>query len=174
AAAGKVRRAAAIEFAERDSLLAAAALGVPGSNDGFRPRQRRWAAAVIVLKMIYRQLDFPHAVAAVAAVLLEHPRLAGGEPQREFVDHLIHSGVKMRVRAPPEIACAKEDLFRPQLENDIRMRADKNAAGGDIAQHDIEDRSVAPAFDGIDPHEDTVEAHQLLSDLFAKIVVVYR
>src|ERR1051325_9781844 len=115
AAAGKVRLAAAIKFAERDALFAAAALRVPDTDNGFAPRRRRAAPTVVIRGAVHRQLNFPYAVAAVAPGLLAHPRLPRRESQRQFTDHLIHTAVKMRVAAPPEIACAKEDFFGPEL-----------------------------------------------------------
>jgi hypothetical protein len=54
------------------------------------------------------------------------------------------------------------------------MRADKNSSGRNITKHTIEHRSLPPAFDRIDPYQNAVNLHELLSDFVAKIVVIDR
>jgi hypothetical protein len=54
------------------------------------------------------------------------------------------------------------------------VRADKHASGCDIAKHRIEDGPVPSALDGIDPHENAVNPHELVSNVLAKIIVIYR
>ena len=44
-------------------------------------------------KVVYRQLNFPYAVSTIAAMLLEDPGLAGCQPQRQLLNHLIQTGV---------------------------------------------------------------------------------
>ena len=73
AVGGKVRLTPAIEFPQRDLLFAATTLGVADTNDGSRLRQHSEAAAFAIRKGVYRQLDFPYAVATIAAMLLEYP-----------------------------------------------------------------------------------------------------
>src|SRR5262245_53454682 len=68
---GKIRLAPTIELAQRYSFFAATTLGVTDTNHGFRLRQCTESAARTIRKGAYRQLDFPHTVSTVAAILLE-------------------------------------------------------------------------------------------------------
>src|SRR5262245_19776760 len=73
---GKIRLAPAIELAQRYSFFAATTLAVTDAILGFRLRQGTETEACAIRKGIYRQLDFPHTVSAIAAILLEYPRFA--------------------------------------------------------------------------------------------------
>src|SRR4029453_17846690 len=73
---GKIRVAPAIELAQHYSFLAATTLGVTDTNHGFRLRQGTETEASAIRKGVYRQLNFPHTVSPVAAILLEYPRFA--------------------------------------------------------------------------------------------------
>ena len=72
------------------------------------------------------------------------------------------------------IARAIQNFFCPQLQDDVGVRADKNASACDITKHRIEDGSVPSAFDGIDPYQNAVNPHELFSNVLAKIIVIYR
>src|SRR5262245_6988336 len=75
-AGGKIRLAFAIEFAQRYLFFPATTLGVTDANHGFRLRQGTETAACAIRKGVYWQLDFPHTVSTIAAILLEYPRFA--------------------------------------------------------------------------------------------------
>src|SRR5919106_3217030 len=79
----------------------------------------------------------------------------------------------MGVAAPFKVARAIQNLFCPQLQDNVGMRADKNASGRDITKHRIEDGSVPPAFYGIDPYQNAVNPHELFANVLAKIIVIY-
>jgi hypothetical protein len=66
------------EFAQRHYLLDASPLGVPGADQGIVRRRRRTSAARIASR-IGCKLDLPHAVATVAAVLLEDSDASSGK-----------------------------------------------------------------------------------------------
>jgi hypothetical protein len=53
------------------------------------------------------------------------------------------------------------------------MRADKDASARDITKQRIEDGSVPPALNGIDPYQNTVNPHKLFSNGLAKIIMIY-
>src|SRR5262245_28934217 len=80
----------------------------------------------------------------------------------------------MCVAAPSNATRAIQNFLCTQLQNDVGVRADKHASGCDIAKHTIEDGPVPSAFNGIDPHQNAVNPHELLSNGLAKIVVIYR
>jgi len=80
----------------------------------------------------------------------------------------------MCVTVPSKVARAIQNFFRPQLQDDVGVRADKNASGRDITKHRIEDGSVPSAFNGIDPYQNAVNPHELFSNVLAKIIVIYR
>src|SRR5262245_55477443 len=67
-AGGKIRRTPAIELAQRYLFFAATTLGVTDANHSFRLRQGTETAACAIRKGVYRQLDFPHTVSAIAAI----------------------------------------------------------------------------------------------------------
>ena len=77
-------------------------------------------------------------------------------------------------RSPTQVARAIQNFFCTQLQDDVGVRADKNASGCDITKHRIENGSVPSAFDGIDPYQNAVNPHELFSNVLAKIIVIYR
>src|SRR5262249_25994023 len=87
---------------------------------------------------------------------------------------LVSRAVEMCVAAPPNVARAIQNFLCTQLQNDVGVRADKHASGCDIAKHRIEDGSVPSTFNRIDPHQNTVNPHELFSNVCAKIIVIYR
>src|SRR5574338_1499975 len=133
---------------------------MPHADDG-TPR-RRW-----------RRRNLPHAVPAVAAILLEHARFSARKSVGQFAAHLVYAGIKLGIAAPSHIAGAIQDFLGAQREDYVGLRADEDAGCGDIAKHRIEDRSVESALDWIDPHEHGVDVQELAADLVAKIVVVH-
>jgi hypothetical protein len=80
----------------------------------------------------------------------------------------------MCIAAPLKIARAIQNLLCPQLQDDVRVRADKNASACYITKHRIEDGSVPLAFNRIDPYQNAVNPHELFSNVLAKIIVIYR
>jgi hypothetical protein len=80
----------------------------------------------------------------------------------------------MCIAAPPNVPRAIQNFLCTQLQNDVGVRAHKNASGCDITKHRIENGSVPSTFDGIGPYQNAVNLHKLFSNVFAKIIVVYR
>lgn len=54
------------------------------------------------------------------------------------------------------------------------MGADKNTSGRNITKHSIEHGSVPASFNRIDPDQNAVNPHELLSNLIAEIIVIDR
>src|SRR5215471_13239381 len=54
------------------------------------------------------------------------------------------------------------------------MCADKNACGCHLPKHGIENRPVASALNRINPYENTINLHELVTNFRAKIVVINR
>ena len=54
------------------------------------------------------------------------------------------------------------------------MGADKYTSGGNITKHSIEHGSVPPSFNRIDPYQNAVNPHELLSNLLVEIIVIHR
>src|SRR5262249_28369118 len=100
----------------------------------------------------YQRLDFPDALAAVAAVTLDHAR-ASGEPGRQFGAHCLGRSIEGRVAAPAHRAGTMEHLLGAHLEDHIGMGAHPDAARRDLAQQCVEIGAVAPLVDGVDPDE---------------------
>ena len=80
----------------------------------------------------------------------------------------------MCIAAPLKIARAIQNFFCAQLQDDVRVRADKNAGACDITKHRIEDGSVPSAFNRIDPYQNAVNPHELFSNVLTKIIVIDR
>jgi hypothetical protein len=76
--------------------------------------------------------------------------------------------------APSNITRAIQDFLCPQLQDYVGMRADRNACGGHITKHGIENSPVPTPFNGIDPYQNAVNLHELLANFRAKIIVIYR
>src|SRR5258708_25285988 len=95
---GEIALASVHEFAEGQNLRHAAAACVQYPND--RVLARRWG----------HELDFPHALAAVAAVLLEYARAGRLEPAGKLSVEFACCTVQMGVGAPAEMFCAIEHL----------------------------------------------------------------
>src|SRR5262249_24629189 len=60
-------------------------------------------------------LHLPHAAPAVAAVLLQHARLAFGEALRQLATELLHCRIETRVGAPAHVARPIEHFLRAHL-----------------------------------------------------------
>src|SRR5215831_16556615 len=54
------------------------------------------------------------------------------------------------------------------------MCADKNPGGCNFTKHGIENRPVASVLNRINPYEDTINSHELVTNFRAKIVVINR
>src|SRR5215467_8383791 len=81
--------------------------------------------------------------AAVAAVLLQHARLAFGEALGQLAAELLQRRIETRVGAPAHVASAIEHFLRAHLQNQVRMRAHEHAVARHVAQERIERRAVA-------------------------------
>src|SRR5215467_12216776 len=112
--------------------------------------------------------------AAVAAVLLQHARLAFGEALRQLAAELLQRRIETRVGAPAHVASPIEHFLRTHLQNQVRMRAHEHAVARHVAQERIERRAVAVLADRIDPDEDAVAAQQLLTHPVGDLVGVDR
>ncbi|HEX5245572.1 MAG TPA: hypothetical protein VFW41_00435 [Gaiellaceae bacterium] len=117
---GEVALAAGDELVERHALRLRVAHGV---------LHHELAAAC--------RFDLPHAVAAHAAVLLEHDR-PGGEAIRQLFAKVVGAAIDVRVGAPAHVPRVGQHLLRPHLQDDIRMSADPHAVVGRLAQQRIE------------------------------------
>ena len=91
--------------------------------------------AVLTLRGAHRQLDFPDANSAVTSVLLENAGLTVCQSHRQLLGHLFHTVIELRIASPPYITRSVQNFFRPQLQYDVGMRADKNPCGGYLAKH---------------------------------------
>src|SRR5918994_2289714 len=144
------------------------------ANDGFGPRQCSGSVVGSIGKVVYRQLNSPYAVSAIAAMLLEHPRLAVCQLRRQLLNHLIQTGVEVCIAAPDKIARAIKNFLRAHLEDDVGMGTDENTSGGNITKQRIEHGPVPSTFNGIDPYQNAVYLHELFSNFLAKIIVIDR
>ncbi len=79
----------------------------------------------------------------------------------------------MRVRTPAQLACAEQNLLRPQLEDHVGIGADPDPRNADLSQERIEFRPVETLLDRIHPHEHTVEPEQLLPHVLDVLVRVH-
>jgi hypothetical protein len=116
----------------------------------------------------------PDADAAVAAVLLQHARLAFGEALRQLAAELLQRRIETCVGAPAHVARPIEHFLRAHLQNQVRMRAHEHTVVCHITQDRIELRAVAVLADRIDPDEHTVDPQQLLAHLVSDLVGVAR
>src|SRR5215472_7728717 len=117
------------------------------------------------------KLHFPHALAAVAAVLLQHPR-AGLQSHWERVTKFRRATIEMRVRAPAEMLGAVENLLDAHFENDVGMRAGPRPARRDVTQQRVERLARLALVDRIDPDEHAIGAKQLLAHLIREVLVI--
>src|SRR5215813_5738379 len=103
------------------------------------------------------RFDLPDADATVAAVLLQHARLAFGEALRQLAAELLQRRIETCVGAPAHVARPIEHFLRAHLQNHVRMRAHEHTTAGHVTQNRIELRAVAVLADRIDPDEHTVD-----------------
>ena len=80
----------------------------------------------------------------------------------------------MRVGTPSELARAKEYFLGAHLEDHVGMRADPDSLRRDLMQHRVQLRSIVTVGNRIDPHQDAIEAQQLIADLIDYLVRVHR
>ncbi len=78
------------------------------------------------------ELDLPHALAAVAAVLLEHARAGRLDPAGKLMVEFADGAVQMGVGAPAEMLRAVEHLLDPHFEDHVRIGADPHSPGRDL------------------------------------------
>src|SRR5215472_8015947 len=113
----------------------------------------------------------PHALPAVAAVLLQHPP-AGLQSYWEPLTKFRRTPIEMCVRAPAEMLSAVENLLDAHFENDVGMRADPRPARSDVAQYRVEGLARLALVDRIDPDEHAIGAKQLLAHLVREVLVI--
>ena len=119
------------------------------------------------------RFHLPHALTAVAAVLLEDTR-AQPETFRQPGPQIVCGPIEMRVRAPAEMPGAVQDFFDPHSENDVGVRADPRASRRHIPQHRVEHLPGAAFVDRIDPNQHAVAGQKLGAHLVRIIVGVNR
>ena len=86
---------------------------------------------------------------------------------------LSHSAVEMCVAAPPNVVRAIQNLLCTQLQNDVGCVLTNTPAVA--TSRSIESRmDLSSTFNRIDPHQNTVNPHELFSNVCAKIIVIYR
>jgi hypothetical protein len=117
-------------------------------------------------------LDFPHALSAVAAVLLEDTRARCAEPPRKRHAKFGRAAIAVRVAAPAKMLCAIKHLLDAHLEDDVRMGADPRPARGDVAQQRIEGGTRLALMNGIHPHQHAVGSQKLRAHCIGKFLVV--
>ena len=69
---------------------------------------------------------------------------------------------------------AMQHLLDAHLENNVRVRADPRASGGDIAQHRVQNGARQPVMDGVDPHKNAIGGQQLLADIVHDLIGINR
>ena len=158
----KIRLAARHEFLEPHVLRNASALGLQHAHDLGRAG------------LIGNEFDLPDTLTGVAAVLLEHAGARRRQPRGKGSSEFGRAAVEVRVGAPPEPFRAVQDFLDAHLHDDVGVRADPRAAGGNVAQQRVE-RGARPALmDRIDPHEDAVRRQQLLAHVVGKFLGIDR
>src|SRR5688500_10995670 len=115
------------------------------------------------------ELNFPYAYSAVTTVLLQHAGFPVCQARRQFLTHMSHAAVEMRVAPPADITRSVQDVLGSQFQDDVRMCADKNPGVRHRTKHGIENRPVAPVLNRIDPYQDSVNLHQLIVNFLAKM-----
>src|SRR5215470_18929707 len=118
-----------------------------------------------------QRLHLPDALAAVAAVALDHAR-ANGEPRRQFDAHRLGRSIEGRVAAPTHRAGTMEHLLGAHLEDHVGMGAHPGAACHDLAQQRVEIDAVAPLVNRVDPDEHAIERGELCARGIEDIVLV--
>src|SRR5205807_4688982 len=111
------------------------------------------------------QLDLPHAVASVAARLLDDPDAVSAEAGRKALGELLDRFVAIGVGTPPQVPGLEEDLFGPHLGDDIGMGRDPHPMARHLPQQGVQPGPGRAVLDGIDPHHHAVEGQQLFPNL---------
>src|SRR5580704_8466277 len=117
---GEIAFAAAHEVAEDDILRQTAAACVQYPDDRILPRR------------CGDELDLPHSLSAVAAILLEHARARRLEPGGKLIVEFPHRAVEMGVGAPAKMLRAVKHLLDAHLEDHVGMGADPDFPGRDL------------------------------------------
>jgi hypothetical protein len=110
------------------------------------------------------ELDFPDALPAHAAHLLENERTTLAQPRRELRPQRLPVGIEPGVRPPAHLAGVDEHLLRPHALDDVGVRTDEHTCLRDLAQQRVEHGTVEPLLDRVHPDEHRVELEQLLAN----------
>jgi hypothetical protein len=120
------------------------------------------------------QLDLPHTLAAIAAVLLDDARPGEAQLRRKLRGEFAGAAVEPGIGAPAEMPGTVQDLLHPHLQDDVRVGADPGALRGDLAQQRVERFPRLALVDRVDPHQDAVGGEQLRADLVGEGLIVDR
>ncbi|MHC2589447.1 hypothetical protein ACVIG9_003503 [Bradyrhizobium ottawaense] len=157
AAPSEIRLAARHQLVEPDVLGPAPALGMEYTNRLVRVRKR---------------FDLPDALAAIAAILLEHARAVRAKARGKFGAERRGAVIAMRVGAPAEVTRAVEHLLDAHLQDHVGMGAHPRSLRRDVAQQGIELGARLALVDRIDPDQHAVSREQLVADCVGKAFVV--
>jgi hypothetical protein len=158
----QIRFAPAHEIAERHLLRDAASGRVQHPHDCAVPPRFGY------------ELDFPHALATVAAVLLEDSRRHRSQALRKLFAERSGVAIQMGVGAPAKAPGAIKDFLHTHLEDDVGMGTDPHAVRRYVPQHCIERGAVAPLGEGVDPDQHAIATEKLLAHLIRHIVGITR
>ena len=128
-------------------------------------RLPRCACSTRTMASASRQgLHLPHALAAIAAILLEHARAVRLQARRKFGAEGCGAVIAMRVGAPAQMTRSVEHVLDAHLQDDVGMRAHPRALRRNLAKQRIERRARLALMDRIDPDEHAVDGEQLIAD----------
>jgi len=102
-------------------------------------------------------LNSPHAVAATAAILLQHPGFSFGKTARQLVTQRTNRRIQPRVRSPTHLAGAEQHILRAHFQDRVGVRADEDRFVGDMSQQRVQKGPVAAPYDRVYPHEHPVD-----------------
>jgi hypothetical protein len=81
-----------------------------------------------------RQLNLQHATAAISAIGFEDPDAVTRQTGWELAAECLRRVIAVRIRTPSQHLRPRKHLLDSHLEDNVRMRANPNAVGGDIAK----------------------------------------
>src|SRR5262245_48405892 len=123
---------------------------------------------------VIEHLDLPHALSAVAAVLLQNTRTCRKQPPRKLVVQAGGIAIEMRVGTPAEVPGAVQYLLHGHFQDHVGMHTDPRAARRDVSQQCVKHTPASSTDDGVDSHQHAVEAEKLSTHFIDGLVGIHR
>ena len=145
-----------------------------------RQREFFWAAATLRMQHPNRrfsagkwidQLDLPHPLAPISAVLLQHARPGRSQSLRKCLTERVCRAVEVSVGPPSEVLRAIQYFLHAHFEDRVGVCAHPRTARRDVAQQRVEHNACLPLMQRIDPNQHTIHRHELIAYFIREFLI---